>query len=257
MKIAPEALKNIPIIEVHSHLDWPTAQLQVPPESLMDLCDSERLTYSLLLGYDPDSQIEAVRRRKERFGYLMWARPDDERWWKGYEKILLDNRDVVKGIKIHPAYDGYVAGLETLEELFASACQHDFVIATHTMAEETSNAAFFRPILEKYPQTKLILYHATPLDVALAVINDFPNVYMDISAGSFGCDVMLKALDVVGKEKILFGIDSPLGFPILNGQYQKHFRDVVEKEIALWVNYDEKILRHVLYLNATRLFSLK
>ena len=255
MKITPETVKNLPLIEVHSHLDWPTA-ITITPESLMDLCDSERLTYTLLLGYDPLAQIEAIRKRKDRFGYLMWARPEDDRWFKGYEKILLDNRDVVKGIKIHPAFDGYTACMAVLDDLFASACKHDYVIATHTMAGKTSNAGFFRPVLEKYPQTKLILYHATPLDIALPILKEYPNVYMDISAGAFGCDVMLKALDVVGKEKILFGIDSPLGFTIADGQYQRHFRDVVEKEIALWVDFDEEILRHVLYLNAVKLFGL-
>ncbi len=254
--MTPEELKQIPFVETHCHLDWEFAEAEVTPASLMDLCDEENATYSLLIGADPDTQIEAIRERKERFGYLLWPRPKDLRWWAGYEQILLDNRDVIRGIKLHPHYDRYFAGLDLLEDVFASACNHDFVIATHTMDDPTSRAEQFRPMLEKHPRTKLILYHATPFDDALALMKEFPNVYMDISAGAFGEQAMLKALDVVGQKKILFGVDTPLGFPVRDGKYQHHLRDVIEKEIALWVDYDENILRDILYRNAAKLLNL-
>lgn len=176
-------------------------------------------------------------------------------WWKEVEPFVLNNRDVIAGVKLHPSVDQYIAGIDNLSELFASAERNRFVIVTHTDSSKNSNAKNFRALLKKYPNTKLILYHASPLDSALALVKDYSNVFVDISYTSFNKYWQRKILKEVGADKILFGIDTPLGWPKdSKGVTQKHYRNVIDR-IAPWYYSDKKTMEKILYKNARRLFK--
>ena len=256
MKIERAALTQMAVVDVHCHADIPWQGVETTAAMLMALAARERMAYVLMLGREWEKQVPVLRKGAGRFGLMMWVKPGAAGWWEGCEKFLLANRDVVKGVKLHPSMDGYVAGMGTLERVFAAANERDFVIVTHTDETAPSRAGNFAQLLEKYPQTKLVLYHAWPLDEAVELIKAFANVYMDTSYTAFGPAVQRKALEAVGREKILFGIDSPLGFPVREGAYLPHWRDVVEKELAEWYGQEAEVIESVVWRNAVRLLGL-
>ena len=81
-------------------------------------------------------------------------------------------------------------------------------------------------------------------------------MYLDVSFTAWGKDFQQKALKAVGKDKILFGIDSPLGFPTDTDSLLPHFRQAA-KEVAAFYNFDRETVESVFYKNAIRLLNLK
>lgn len=89
----------------------------------------------------------------------------------------------------------------------------------------------------------------------MALVKDYSNVYVDISYTSFNKYWQREILKEVGADKILFGIDTPLGWPKdSKGITQKHYRNVIDT-IAPWYYSDKKIMEKILYKNARRLFK--
>lgn len=243
------ALRALPLIDVHAHV------FKYDPRKIIHLARREKLEKIYLISGSYRKHLPIIRANHDIARMLIMPKVSGKDWWKNAEDFILKNRDVVAGIKLHPSVDNYIAGLKNLSDLFASAEKNQFVIATHTDSSKNSRAQNFRPLLEKYPNTKLILYHASPLDSAIALIKDYPNVFVDISYTSFNKAWQRRILKEVGADKILFGIDTPLGWPKnSSGVIQKHYRNVINR-IAPWYYHDKEVMEKILYKNARRIFK--
>lgn len=245
-----------PLIETHCHIDF--SDDFVFAEEILALQQKENIAYALLLA-GRDQQFRTITEQlfpfRERAGLLLFIHPEKHKM-ADLKPLLTDYPQFIRGFKLHPSGMGFKAGLETLNELFALANEYDLLVATHTDISENSQAGLFRPVMDRYPDTKLILYHAFPFDQALDVASTFENVYIDTSYTAWNAEFQRRALRELGKEKILFGIDSPLGFPKdPAGNWLPHYRDAAS-EVTEFYRNDPDVVAHVMYKNAARLLHL-
>jgi predicted TIM-barrel fold metal-dependent hydrolase len=236
-------LKTVPAIEIHSHIHT---------EQGIALMREEHLSYALLMAPDTPT-FELARKHKDIIGTLAFLNPTQPDYLDKGKSAFDVYADVVKGFKIHPENDGFPVKFDLLAGLFALANERECIIQTHTGSR--SNAALFKPLLKAFPKTKLILLHGYPAEEAFDLVNSFSNVYIDTSASAWGKRYQSKALKAIGKEKIMMGLDSPLGFHRKNGMILPHFRDAI-REIASFYDNDADVLEDVLYKNAAKLLGI-
>lgn len=247
-----EEIDAMPLIEVHCHVfsspkGWTVGEA-------VALQNSERLRYALLIIEPEQKLIDETREHRERAGALLWANPKEAGWVENLEALWRANRDVVRGFKLHPTGGGYDVKPELLEPLFALAEKEGLLIVTHT-DNGRSRAGQYRPLLEKHPGVKIVFYHASPADEVIGLVRDFANAYLDMSYLGWGRDYQQRILRAVGSDRILFGIDSPLGFPRTENGFGKHYRDAAA-EVAAFYDNRRDVVEAVLYRNAARLLGL-
>lgn len=246
-------IDRMPLIESHSHGSLTGKDLPTITD-LIALQRRERLNYVVMIIEDKPEQVAAVRENKDFMCAMLWVNPLKEGWLENAERFTRENRDILRGYKLHPSIHHFDVKPELLDGLFALANREHLFIVTHT-DNGPSKAGQYRPLLEKYPATKLILYHASPAQEAFALVKAFPNVYVDVSYLAWGKPFQQEALRAVGKEKILYGIDSPLGFQNKDGVLLPHYRDAAA-EVAAFYDNDRDVVERVFYRNAARLFEL-
>ena len=243
-------IENIKLIETHCHIDWEGEDKMV---ELVALQREENLSFVLQISKNFEALIELVKHNKDFCTAVPWVVPSNKNYLEELDSVYQNNKELIKAIKIHPSIDGFEISVDLLKPLFEYANKHNLVIVTHT--DNKAKSSYFISLMELYPQTKLVLYHASPWQEALDLISSYPNVYMDMSYLAWDKEFQQKAVKTVGKERILFGIDSPLGFKTKDGELQPHYREAAI-EVADFYNNDKDIIEHIFYKNAEKLFGI-
>ncbi len=243
------------LIETHCHIDNRSGGFYA--QEILNLLELENIDYALLLGgRDQYFQkvIDFLLPYHKKIGLLLFVNPLENKK-EELAKLIKEYPQLIKGFKFHPSFHEFKVSLETCEYIFQLANEHNIIINSHTDISENSNSENFRPLLEKYPKTKLILSHAFPFDAALDLASKFENVYIDTSYTAWNKEFQQKALKVLGKEKILYGIDSPIGFEKdEEGEFLPHYRDAAY-EVSEFFNFDEDIIPYVMYKNAEKILK--
>lgn len=239
-------LETIDAIEMHGHLD---------SENDFRLLETERIRYMLTMSLTRDNAglLSLAERHKDRVGILLWILPT-ESWQEDSDRLIRKHGTLVKGIKIHPAKDAYRVTGKVLRPVFEYVSARGMILETHTEAPHCS-AGLFRPMLESFPETKLILVHGTPGSEAYEIIRDFKNVYVDTTAGVWSGGEQGEYLRRIGPARTVLGLDSPFGFPRdKTGKLLPHFRNAI-REVARFYHNDRAAIEQVLTGNARRILS--
>jgi uncharacterized protein (TIGR03086 family) len=145
--------------------------------------------------------------------------------------------DGAVGLKLHPSYDEYPADSPGLDPYLALAADAGAPVCVHT-GPGPSDPDLIRKLAERYPQVPFVLYH-TFLGLpegrrrAARHAQELDNLYLETSWCS--SDEVLRLLDEVGPERVLFGSDAAVDGP-------QHF--VREPpNIELVENYNQGLLR--------------
>jgi len=250
-------LENIPLIDVHVHVGFSSLNWWAGDE-LLKIQRDENLDYLLCMADlgQKDELIKLAEENPDKIGILPYFNSTDPKELKAAEDMLVSHPEQVKGLKIHPAGYKYNVSLETVGEVFRLANEHNVMVQTHTGAEN-NEAAMFLPVMEKYPDTQLILHHAFPIQDACRVAESFENVFVDTSYTVDNREAQLYLLNRLGKEKILYAIDGIQWFPKdETGEYIPQFRKRAAEMIP-WYKNDRDVIEHIYYKNAVKLLSLE
>lgn len=247
---------TLPLIDCHAHADLVLRGRPTTLPQMLELFRSESIEYGLLLGRYPEQQIPLLKEHSDYAGFLIWTKPGAPGWFERVEAQILGNPKLVRGVKLHPSMDGYKAGVDGLEPLFASAQEHGFLVVTHTDASEYSHCDNFRPLLKKYPNVCLGLYHSWPLEAALSLLKDYPQTWVDTSFTACDGVVQRRIVEAVGKERVLMGLDAPLGFPLLEDGFAPHYRAFMREDLCAWFDEDRAIIEAIAFRNARRLLGI-
>lgn len=217
----------------------------------------ECLSYALIMSKNP-ATFALARAHKDLMGICVWLDPLDKDCLATACTARREYPDVIRGLKFHPA-GKYRITPELFTPLFAFANDHSLMIQCHTMAPDQANdwcsAGLFRPLLEQFPATKLVLVHGTPAEEAFALMQAFEHVYVDVSYTAWGRPYAQKAMRLARRDRILFGIDSPVGFPKnAAGEVQPHFR-AAAREVAGFYDHDPAWLDGIFWRNAEGLLG--
>lgn len=118
-----------------------------------------------------------------------------------------------KGVKIIGELTPYLMNCDTFLsmgyfELFELCCRKDMILSLHRPPINECVS-----LAEKFPSLKMVIAHPSyGKDYAdmLSVIKKYENLFLDLSGTGIAAYGMLRyGVDVVGKEKLLFGTDFP------------------------------------------------
>jgi uncharacterized protein len=156
-----------------------------------------------------DYVLDAARRHPDRLYAFATANP-----WYGDRAVeelsrALDNG--ARGIKLHPSLQGFLLCDELVNPLVELAEARNVPMFFHTGTPAFAQPAQLGELAMRFPNVKFIMGHMGSTDFkleAVAVGAIAPNIYLDTSW--IMPDLVLRAVETVGPDRVVFGSDSPL-----------------------------------------------
>ena len=189
-------------------------------DSLLHQMDKNNLDAAVVIAHPPFISNEFVLKLSQRHKGVIPI--------VNIEKNELDPAEVLeryivssgaRGLKIHPAADGFQSDDEHYHKLLKIADQYKLPVIIHTGCihikpfykdPELGHVHHYESWFEMYPNCKFILAHMNyhyP-SKAISLLKKYTNVYADTSWQPI--EVIKEAVDTLGSEKLMFGSDWPL-----------------------------------------------
>lgn len=210
------------IYDVHVHFgpstQWlPYINPEVSIEDVLDKMDIHNIQKSIVF---PNPHIgdrypklnDMVSKAQNTYldKIIGFGRVDPRRGEEAVKEIKRINELGLKGIKLHPYVECFRPDHPFFSDFFGAIYELDLIILIHT-GTLFSSPSHLKPVLDKYPDLKIILGHLQ--EGCIPLMRDYENVYSDTS----GCRVYLLEYAVEScEDKILFGSD----YPYLNYRVQ-------------------------------------
>lgn len=263
------------IIDAHTHIGK-IIKFDMPEAMVLASMEKYGIDYSLVSNIEgcevdndqqpipPEQQVSQqainektlrfVRAHPDKLGALLWIKPATEGCTPEFEELVANNRDVVYGLKVHPYHSKLSFGSPEVDRYMQLARKYGLVVVTHTANDYESSPAVAYEVALRYPEVNIVMYHmglATDNLEAIELIAKLPNLYGDTSWVT--PDKTLRAIEVCGIDKILFGTDNPINGldtyndPVFYNDYFGAFRQLLSPAA-----YEQFMFR-----NAIRLFRLQ
>lgn len=263
------------IIDSHVHIGS-VLKFNMPKEMVLESMKKYNIDYSLISNIEcaefdfkqikldskyTHTQIEAntkaikfAKDNIKKIGVLLWAKPATEGCTKEFEELLINNRHVIYGIKIHPFHSKISFDSNEVQEYIKLAEKYELPVLTHTANDENSYCQKVYNMAKKYPKVNFIMGHmglCTDNKEAIELIQKSPNLYGDTAWVQ--PEHSINMIKKYGSEKLLFGTDNPIdgldtyAHPTICSIYlSDEFKNSISKE-----DYD-----NVMFKNAIKLFNL-
>lgn len=262
------------IIDTHVHVGK-ILKFDMPKEMVLDSMEKYKIDYSLVSTIDSSEvdfnqilipkelqrgQVEAnqevinfANNNKSKIGVLLWGKPNTEGATKDFEQLIIDNRDIVYGIKIHPFHSKVSFDDKRVEEYIKLAEKYKLTMVSHTAGDECSKPQKVYNMALKYPNVKFVMVHMgleTDNEEAINLIAKLPNLYGDTTW--VDPKNAIKMINLCGDDKLMFGTDNPIdgidtyAHPTICSVYLNKFKDMVSNEV-----YEK-----VMYKNAEKVFGI-
>jgi predicted TIM-barrel fold metal-dependent hydrolase len=116
------------------------------------------------------------------------------------------------GFKFLSDYHEFPVTDERYRPAWEYADEHELLLLLHTWGKSPyDGAAVVRQAAERYPRVKLLLGHSIHDDwqAAIRLAQDFPNIYLELTAIFDDRGVIEMYVNEAGSERMLFGTDLP------------------------------------------------
>lgn len=181
---------------------------------------------------------EAIRVHSDRLRGLLVINP-----WMGQD-CLADIRNCRArgfcGLKPYPRLFGHQLSDPVMEPVLALAEELDLPMLCHSSAED------LRRVLKKRPNFKMLAAHMSfEYEPKAWLAREFPNTYLEISGAGVGLEDIVRAVEIAGEDKLVFGSDvncHSLNFTMYP---------------LLCSGLPERTIRKILWKNALRLFEVR
>lgn len=255
----------IMIIDMHAHIGTVQDKYDMPIENQLYGMEKYKIDYALISditagepytkqkdGFDfqysiNKNAVQTAKKHKDKLGVLLWGRVAAEGYNSLFENLYLENRDIVKGIKLHPDIAGIRYDDERYFPYYEMAKKYSLPVLIHTADNEFSNVEYVKSLAAKYPSVNLILGHMSlsgEKDEAFRIIKEYPNVYGDTAWVSYN-DIIKAETFGIGN-KIMFGTDSPIAGKETYG----------DKKFYLPFYENQEKIQNIMWQTAKKVFSL-
>lgn len=180
-----------------------------------------------------------------------WIKPFYENYEEWIEEFLTENRDYFCSMKIHPVTAHIKITDEKVKAYINLAKKLKMPIACHTAGDEYSKTEHLFDIAKENTEIDFVAVHmglGTDNEKSIELISKMPNLYGDTTWVSV--EKVIKAINICGSEKILFGTDAPIDGIDTITKY-KEMLDTLKEELS------KEEFENVTYKNAIRVFKLK
>jgi hypothetical protein len=262
------------IIDTHVHIGK-ILTFDMPKEMVLASMEKYNIDFSLVSTIDSTEvdfkqnlipkelqidQVEANQdainfayKKQNKIGVLLWGKPNTQGVTKEFEQLIVDNRDVVYGIKIHPFHSKVNFDEPRVEGYIKLAEKYNLPMVSHTAGDECSDPQKVYNMALKYPNVKFVMVHmglGTDNQKAIELISKLPNLYGDTTW--VDPKKAIKMIEKCGEDKLMFGTDNPIdgmdtyAHPTMCSVYLNGFKSMVSNEV-----YEK-----VMYKNAKKVFGI-
>lgn len=239
-------------IDLHTHVGnfggWASVASDV--ESIIQNMETYEIETTVLCSSGPDTNEdtkEGFRRYPDKIFPTVYVNPLEK------EKCIRILRHYIedegfRGIKMNPLKSAFVADDEVVDPVMELAEQYDVPVFIHSGHPPYSLPWSIAFLAERHPKVRTVMIHmghghGVYIDAALKMARRYPNLYLEMSGMPMGCKIK-EAYDTVGKDRIMFGIDTPFHHP------------TVEIQKVLTSGLDEEGIQDVFYRNAKKFLGI-
>ena len=194
-------------------------------------------THSLLADFRVGNEhvLRAISKYPERFVGLVTVNPYYEE--RAIEELHKYLRIGFKGIKMHPVY----FNLPLTDELSLRVIEEAERLNVPVMAHSYDGGVEVSKVAELFPNLTIIMYHmgGVKWKEGIERVKKYDNVYAEISSSVTDRGMVEKAVEVLGYERVLFGVDMPYLDPavslgkVLGAKISREAKEAILCENAL------------------------
>lgn len=246
------------IIDIHTHYGIVPGKYNMSVEMQLEAMKKHHIDYALISSIEAANKhegisanvkmLDIVRQHKDRLGCMLWANEElDDAEKSRFEELYLANRDIVKGIKIHPDVSRRRADDACFDFFYAMGAKYHLPVLLHTKQNQYSSVDIIVNAAKRHPNTIFILGHMEICSdgmASLEAIKKYDNIYGDTAWVYLS--VVKEAQKIGIAHKIMFGTDSPITGADCYGDayYMEYYEN------------DEKYMEDIFSENAQRVFDL-
>jgi hypothetical protein len=214
-------VEDCPILDFHGHMgEWRSCFMpRNSPEGMLKTMDQCNVKLIIFCGHEAlhalctehRMDIEAVRKYPARFKAYFAMNgnlPDQE---AALER-LVNNRDVFVGLKTLGSYFGHPITSDIYTPFYEYAQEEGLLFLSHTWGDNPNDGwREAERFLKKYPDIPFLAGHSFhgAWEEAARLCNDYPNLYLELTAVIDERGPLELLLERCGSEKLLFGTDLP------------------------------------------------
>jgi len=215
-------VEDCPVYDMHGHMGaFYGAHFPIPdPDSMvrrMRRCGVKFLAFchhaNLFSEWKNNTEnIEAVRRYPKELRAYCGVNPNYPDSINEMLSKFDEFRDVFIGFKMLPDYHGMPLTHENYRPVWEFADRNSLIVLIHSWGNSPNDGPEqIGLVAEKYQKLKINMGHSChgEWDKALALVNKFPNLYLDLCAVLDDRGILEKFVKETDVEKILFGTDFP------------------------------------------------
>lgn len=194
--------------------------------------------------------LSFAKKHKNLF-MLYWIKPNGEKLTQEMKEFILSNRNIIKGLKIHPCLSEMKITDHKLEPYLQFAKENDLPILVHTAKDKYSDIKYLSKVCKKYPTVNFIAAHMQLLSNNKSAVKELkanPNLYGDTAWVK--PENIKYAINEGLENKIMFGSDNPIDGlnTYMNQYYQSYFANSIQ--------LNRKQYNKLMYKNAIKVYNL-
>lgn len=190
---------------------------------------------------------EAYNKEPEKIIPLCWVNANGGK--TAYDMLEHYLRDEgFAGVKLQPLFDAYTADSPMVDPIMEIAQAYHKPVFIHCGHPPFSLPWQIGLLAERHPLVPTVMIHmghghGVYIEGSLNMAYKYDNIFLEVSGMPMGCQIK-NAYETVGKERVMFGIDSPFHHPS------------VEIQRVLSCGLKEAQLEDVFYNNAMKFMSV-
>lgn len=236
------------MIDAHAHIGYigGWADVGINGEELIRQMDRFEIEKTVLCNEDNDITLDMMKQYPGRIVGAVYVNPLNPATVDFMEHYF----DLgFSAVKLNPLRHAYCADTELLDPILEKARKAGLPVCIHSGHPPYSLPWQIGLLAERHPDVQIMMIHmghghGVYIDAALKMARKFPNIYLEMSGMPMPSKIR-EAYETVGKNRIMFGTDTPFHDPS------------VELQKVLVSGVDEEGIRRILHDNAVAFFGLK
>ena len=236
------------IIDAHAHIGYigGWADVGITGEELIAQMDRFEIEKTVLCNEDNDVTLEMMEKYPGRIVGAVYVNPLNPATVDSMEHYFEKG---FRTVKLNPLRHAYCADTEALDPILDKAEKAGIPVCIHSGHPPYSLPWQIGLLAERHPNVKIMMIHmghghGVYIDAALKMARRYPNIWLEMSGMPMPSKIR-EAYETVGKNRIMFGTDTPFHDPS------------VELQKVLVSGVDEEGIRRILYDNAADFFGLR
>lgn len=266
------------IIDTHVHIGGRNVGFCMTEQMVIDMMEDYNIAYAIVsngdvaefdhhqrilsLQYTQEKALQRTldfaRAYPDKIGVGVWVKPYLQGLTEELEKMIENNLDIIKAIKLHPFHSNIMPTDPKVLPYLELAEQYHLPVVSHTGGCEAAEPVHLYEAAKMFPGISFVMVHmglGSDNRAALDLLGKADNLYGDTTWVPMSTTI--EAIRRYGSEKMLFGSDAPIDGKDTYLCNTKGERSLYQDYFHVLADLiSEADYRKIMYENAERLFSI-